>query len=52
MSVWKYCQQPPAFTLGTSKALHFKWLFVAVTPTSGFQDLAAMYLFLPIQGNI
>lgn len=30
----------------------FPCLFVAVTPTSGFQVLAATYLFLPIQGNI
>lgn len=33
-------------------ALEFPCLFVAVTPTSGFQALATIYLLLPIQGNI
>lgn len=26
--------------------------FVAVTPTAGFQDLATIHLFKPVQGNI
>lgn len=50
--VWKYCRQPLAIKLGRSRALYFTCLFGAVTPTSAFQDLATIYLFLPIEGNI
>lgn len=50
--VWKYCRQPLAIKLGRSRALYFTCLFGAVTPTSAFQDLATIYLFLPVEGNI
>lgn len=48
VSVWKYCQAWSIHVWQIPSAL-VPMPFVAIL---GFQDLAMIYLFLPIQGNI